>query len=63
MAERIFRDRDIKHIWAVVIDEKPDGWCKVVFMPKGTNVFNYHIEYLKFFYEEKTQEQEMVTSD
>jgi hypothetical protein len=61
MANRLFRDRDIKYIWALVIDEKPDGWCKVVFQPKGDTTYNYHIEYLKAFYTEHIQEQETAT--
>jgi len=63
MAERFFRDKDVKHIWAIVIDEKPDGWCKVIFDRRLNNksVYNYHINYLNAFYVEHILEQEVAT--
>lgn len=54
MTERWFRDKDIKYIWAKVVEQGPDGWCKVTFAPSlsKTVYYNYHINYLNAFYNE-----------
>ena len=58
MNERWFRDKDVKHIWARVIEQKPDGWCVVTFDHKTMHpmFYNYHIAYLQAFYEEQPLE-------
>lgn len=53
MNVRYFRDKELKYVWAKVISMDENGWCKIIFSPKGKIVFNYHINYLNAFYVEK----------